>query len=269
MFGIIKRMLLDKKNSLLAYSLAIIAFLELYLALFPSIQSQAEQLNKLLQSYPDSFFKAFGMDRADLTFARVEPYLSTEIYGFIWPILVVILMTSLANYSIVGEIANGTIELSLAQPVSRLKLFFSRYLAGILNLSVFTFFSTFAIVPLAGLHDIDYKLENFLKIGLVGFLFAMAVFSIAMFFSAIFSERGKASFATGGVLILMYVLNVISGLKDSLSDLKYFSFFHYFTPGSVLGKGEIIEYTYPVFIGAVIVFTVFAALVFNRRDIAV
>lgn len=269
MFGIIKRMFLDKKNALLAYALAIVAFMEMYLALYPSIRDQAAQLNQLLEAYPDSFFKAFGLDRADLTFARVEPYLSSEIFSFIGPIMLIIFMTSMANYAIVGEIGKGTIELTLAQPISRLKIFFSRLFTAVLNLTVFSAVMTFAVVPLASFHNIDYTLDNFLKMGIIVFLFGFAVLGIAIFFSALFSERGKASFATGGVLILMYVVNVVSGLKENLDKLKYFSFFHYYTPGTVLGKGQFIDYSFPVFLGAGLMFMLAAAYWFNRRDIAV
>lgn len=269
MLGIAKRMFVDKRNALFAYSISIVALIEMYLSLFPAIKAQSAQLNQLLESYPDAFYKAFGLDRADLTFDYVEAFLSSEIFSFMWPILAVIFLASMANYAIVGEITRGTIELTLAQPISRLKVFISRYLTGISAFAAFTLVTTFAIVPLASFHNIDYRLENFLKMGLICFLFGLATYSIAMFFSSLFSDRGKASSATGGVIILMYVANVISGLKESLENLKYVSFFHYYAPGTVLNKGQFVDYSFVAFLGVAFVFTVLAAYVFNKRDIAV
>jgi ABC-2 type transport system permease protein len=269
MVGLIKRMLLDKKNALFAYSVAIFLFIGLYLALFPAIQDQSEQLSQLLESYPDAFFKAFGLEKADLTFEFVESYLSSEVFSFLWPILVVIFAASLANYSVVTEIAKGTIELTLAQPISRIKIFFARYLAGVISLAIFTAVTIFSIVPLAAIYNIEYRIENFLKMGYVSGLFALAVFSLGMLFSSIFSEKGKASFAVGGTVILMYVLNVVSALKENLESLQYFSFFHYYSPSAVLNRGEIIDYTLWVFVGVTVLAISLGAFIFNRRDVAV
>lgn len=268
MFGVAKRMFVDKKNALIAYSVSIFSFVGLYLSLFPQIQEQSAQLNKLMESYPDAFFKAFGLDKADLTFEFVETYLSSEIFSFIWPILVVIMMTSLANYAMVTEIGKGTIEFTLSQPISRIKLFITRYLTGVTSLLIFTGVTILSVVPWANLYNIEYRFQNFLKMGLVAFLFGLASFSLAMLFSAIFSEKGKSSFAVGGVIILMYVLNVISGLKESLENLKYASFFHYYAPSTVLNKGNFVDYTFVAFLGVTVVATVLAAFIFNKRDVA-
>jgi ABC-2 type transport system permease protein len=97
----------------------------------------------------------------------------------------------------------------------------------------------------------------------------MAIFSIACFFSSVFSEKGKATFATSGIIIVMYALNIISGLKDSLKDVRYLSFFHYFNAAQLLGKNHVVDWTFWVFGGAIVVFTAAAAFWFNRRDVAV
>lgn len=267
MFGIAKRMFLDKKNALMAYCVSIFSFVGLYLALFPSIKEQSAQLNSLLDSYPDAFFKAFGLDKADLAFQYVESYLSSEIFSFIWPIMVVILMVSLANYAIVSEKARGTIELTMAQPVSRLKVFASRYLAGVTALSIFTAVTILSVFSLAEAYNIDYRAGHFIKMGIVSFMFGLAIFSLAMLFSSLVSEKGKASFLAGGLFILMYVLNIVSALKESLSDLKYFSFFRYYAPGTVLNKGIYVDNTFWVFGGVILVATILAAYTFNKKDL--
>jgi ABC-type transport system involved in multi-copper enzyme maturation permease subunit len=50
----------------------------------------------------------------------------------------------------------GTVELLIARPVSRLKLFVARYAAGMGILITFTVISVFTIIPLAGLHGVEY-----------------------------------------------------------------------------------------------------------------
>jgi ABC-2 type transport system permease protein len=269
MFAIFSRIFKDKRNSLIAYLIGAGVFVLMYLSLFPALREQAEMLNKLLESYPKGLMSAFGFEGTNAFFATVENYMGTEFFSFFWPILTVIMTISFANSMIVTEVEKGTIEIALAQPVSRLKLFFSRYLAGGLYFGIFSGVSIFFIPLFSALWRFDFKLENYFTMWLVAFFFGLSVFSMASFFSAIFSERGRAIFATTGIIITMYALNIISGLKDSLKNLKYFSFFHYLNAPQVLGKNQIVDYTFLVFGGVIIVFTLAAALWFNKRDIAV
>jgi ABC-2 type transport system permease protein len=269
MWGVISRYLKDKKNYLLGMTLGILAFLGMYIALFPSIRDSAAQLSQVIEAYPDAFFKAFGMEKSDLSFSTVESYLATEQYSFIWPIMIVVLAVSLANAILVSDIDKGTAELVFSQPMSRIKLFFSRYFAGLLALLGFLAVSVYGAIPFFELYNIDYNFSKFNTIALVGLFFAVSVYSMATLFSVIFSEKGKSSFAASGIIILMYVVNVISSLEDSLSNLKYTSFFYYFSPTLALNKGELVDWALLVFGIFSIVATLTAAYWFNRRDIAV
>jgi ABC-type transport system involved in multi-copper enzyme maturation permease subunit len=269
MFAVFRRILKDKRNNLIAYLIGSTVFIEMYLSLFPTLKQQADMLNKLLESYPKGLMSAVGFEGTAAFFSNVENYMSTEFFTLFWPILTITMMISFANSMVVAEIERGTIETVLAQPISRLKLFFTRYLAGAFYFAIFSGVSIFSIVLSAKLHGFDYQLRNYFTIWGVGFLFGMAIFSVASFFSSVFSERGRATFATTAIIIAMYALNIISGLKDSLKDLRYFSFFHYMNAPMLLGKNQIPDWSLLVFGGAIVVFTAAAAFWFNRRDVAV
>lgn len=268
MTGVFLRILKDKRNAFIAYCLGAIATVEMYIALFPAIRDQAEQLNKLLEAYPKGFMEAFGFTSTEALFSKLESYMSTEYFSFFWPIMVITMMIAFANLMVVTEVEKGTIELSLAQPISRIKLFFTRYLAGAVYFLAFDIVSIFVMIPLAKMHGISYQTENYFTILGVSFLFGLVVFSIAIFFSAIFNERGRAIAFTTAILLAMYVINIVSTLKDSLKDLRYTSIFYYFSPSTVFGQNKIIEWSVPVFLGVIVVFTLAAAFWFNRRDIA-
>jgi len=269
MYEVATRILKDKRNALIAYCLGAMVTVEMYIALFPTIRDQAQQLNKLLEAYPKGLMEAFGFSGTEALFSTLESYMSTEYFSFFWPILIITMMIGFANAMIVGEVENGTIELTLSQPLSRLKLFFSRYLAGVVYLLAFNFFSIFIMIPFAKLHDIGYQLDHFYTIFGISFLFGLVVFSIALVCSAIFNEKGRAIAVSSAILLGMYILNIISTLKDNLEKLKYVTIFHYFNPGNVFGKNEIVEYSVPVFLGAILILTTIAIIVFSKKDIAV
>ncbi len=264
---IILRLLKDRRISIMVYSVSGILLLWMYIAMFPGIRDSAEQFNEVLQNYPKEFFKVFNIE--ELNFAQIENFLAVEHFSIVWPLLVIFLSISFATLSIATGIERGTIELVLAQPISRLKLFTGRYIAGLIALVIFAVCSIFAVAPLSELHSVEYRFSHFLNVALLSFLFGWAVYSVAFLFSALFSERSKSFMGTGILLILMYVLNIIANLKDNLNDLKYGSFFYYYKYNAALVKGELDTTSILVFAGVIIAFTLAAAWWFRRRDIAV
>ena len=266
MLTIFLRTMKDRRISLTIYCLAGVALLWIYVMLFPSIQAQAEGFNELIKNYPEGFLKAFGIEDG-FSLSTLESFLAVEQFSFVWPIIVIFLLVSLAATGIAGEVEKGTSEIILARPVSRRNVFVGRYLAGVFTLIVFTIFSIFSIVPLAELHGIDYAMEGYVAISIIGFLFGIAVFSIAMLFSAISSERGRVYMATGGILIIMYVLNLISVLKDGLGNFRYLSFFHYYDPTQALVHNAISGVAVLLFIVVSVACAIAGAILFSKRDI--
>jgi len=126
-----------------------------------------------------------------------------------------------------------------------------------------------SIIPLAEAYNIDYVVSHFFTMSLLGFLFGWAIFGLSILFSAIFSDKSKVYMATGGIMIGMYVIRIVSILSDKFDKLKYFSFFHYYNAPDALAKNSIAPETFIVFISIAVITTALAAFWFSRRDAAV
>lgn len=270
MIGIFQSFLKNKKYTLLGYVLGTTALLEMYVALFPTFsQVASDKLDLLIQSYPKEIWTVIGVDPNALSFSHLESFLATEQYSFVWPILMIIFAIGLANATIVSEVEKGTIEFFLAQPFSRVKFFLSRYLASATLIAAFVFATIYAVIPLAGIHNVDIKVGNNMTLAVSALLFGLAIFSLASVSSAIFSEKSKASVLSTGIILLMYVMNVLSGLKESLSDLKYYSFFHYFNGSTNFVQNQYVHNFAWFFLGVIVISTTIAAIIFSKRDISV
>lgn len=267
MKALILKELKERRFSLIAYSAAAVAFLWLYISLFPSLQAQSAGLNKLYESFPKGISDAFGFDSSFL--ATVQGYLAGEFYSLTWQLLLIIFMVSRAGSTLAGEIERGTIGTLLAQPFSRTKLFVSKYLAGVYSLLIFIIASVLAAIPISYAYKIDLWSSNFFMLAGVALLLGLAVYSFTMFLSALSSERSKVYGTVGGVLFVMYVLNIVSGLKPSLKNLQYASIFHYFKPSDILVRHHISPLDIAVFAGIAIVFSALAVFIFNKRDISI
>jgi len=267
MFALIKRTLNVNKKSLFIYIIISIILMWMYVALFPSMQEQAETLSEAFASYPEGFMKAFGVD-LDTLFLTIESFLAAEHYSLIWPLLVIILGISLGASAIAGEVDEGTMEILLAQPLSRLHIFWGKYIAGLTLLFVFSFVSVFSVIPFALLHNVDVQLANHLYVAIVGLLFGITIFSISMMLSSLFSARGRVVSIIAGLLIGMYALNLVASLKESLENFKYLSFFHYYDSNAAIIDSEIYFLSIAVFVGITVLCSIAGSMIFMKRDVA-
>ncbi len=264
MLNILWKELKDKKWLFIIYTITGVLFVCLYVFLYPSIQKSGANVSEIIKSLPADLNKAFGLDAS--SFNTLEGLLSGKHFSLIWPILLIGLSVSMAASFISGEIEKSTMEILVSEPISRLSVFTSKLISGALIVLVFVIISILVVLPLSTFSNISVIALNFYKLTFLGYLFGLAIFGISMFFSAIFSEKGKAIFATVGLLILMYVINIVSLLKDSLENIKYFSLFYYFNYTDVLVHGKLLNLNILVFLVTFLFSSFLASAYFVKRD---
>ena len=154
MWIIFLRFFKDKKNSIIMFSVFGVILLWLYVLLFPSMQKLGQDMLKLMESYPAAIMDLFPISEA--SFSTIENFLAVEQYSLMIPMLMIFMTVAIATAALASEIENGTAELLLSRPVSRIKIFLARYLTGLSGLVIFIAASTFMIIPLGALHNVDY-----------------------------------------------------------------------------------------------------------------
>ncbi len=267
MKNIIYREIRDRRYTLIAYCGIVVLLLVLYIALFPSIQDSLNQFQKIYETYPEGLYKAMGIE--NLSINSLENYLSIEMYNLMWQILALLLTSSLAGYAIAGQIEKGTIGFYLSLPIGRTKLFFSKYLAGLSSIMLFVVVSVGGSIPIAALFNMSMSKVGVAKLGILSLLFAWAIYSVALLWSAIFSERSRVYMVMGALLIGMYAMNVISSLKSSLAWLDNYSIFYYYNSQKILSGGNIRLSSAIVYSSIIVLTTILSLYIFKKRDISV
>lgn len=264
---LIKREFKNNRTSLIIFCLAVLVLIFIYVAIYPSIQKNAQNYDQLLKAYPKTLLDAFGIE--DMNLNSLEKFLAMEQYSFMWSVLVIIFALSRAGRSLAGEIEKGTMGLWLALPLRRVTIFASKYLAGLIALIIFTITTILGTIPLAALLHTEFVAKAYIGLVWPALFFGWAIYSVGVLFSSIFNDRGKVYLTAGGILVLMYVLNVVASLKDDLKWLKYISAFHYFEASKILVHSLQNPTTYFVFAITIIIATILGAFWFTRRDVAV
>ncbi len=266
MIPLIKKEFSAKWISLTVYCLVIIGLTWMYVGLYPSIQAQAASLTKILDQL-GAGIKALGV--SEIGFDTLQKYLSIEVYGITWPLLVITFVTARAGHALAGETETGTMGTILSLPVSRSNIYLSKYFAGLLGLVIFVAVSVFSAPIFATIYNIEFTWGHFASLSVLCLLFSWALYSLGMLLSAIFSEKGRVNLAVGGILLLMYVANVVAGLSDKFDWLRFGSLFHYFNASSVLISNDVSLKSYSVFGGIILVTTIAGMIWFARKDVIV
>lgn len=264
---IIRRFLRDRRVSLAVYCVSALAFAWLYVAMFPSLKNQMGSYDEIIKAFPKGMMEAMGI--SNLNIGNFASFFGAEHLSMVWPLMAIILAISYAGKALAGGIESGTIGLELSQPISRSSLYVSKYLAGLIAVTMFTGITLLGVIPLAQLNAIQVEFDRWVQLTGMAWLFVAAIYSLAYAFSAIFSERSRVYGVTAGILLVMYVARIVASLQDSLDWLRYSSYFYYFEGAKILTEGTISVTGLIVFASTVVAAIILGLLWWNRRDMAV
>ena len=142
---VLRKNLSDRWAGTLVYSLGILGYILMISAVYPRYKKTLAAKTELLKNYPKGLLKLFGVQ--SLNVSSFNNYITVELVGFIWIIIMAAFVIAWTRAMISGEIRDGTMELLLAQPVERWKVLLSEgggLLAGIVALTVVTVLGSFA-----------------------------------------------------------------------------------------------------------------------------
>jgi ABC-2 type transport system permease protein len=241
----------------------------MFASFYPSVKEDAEQLADLFKHYPEGLFKAVGLDVEQMgnMFASMEAFLATEHYSIMWPILVIVMTITLGSGLIAGEVEKNTSEMLLSLPLSRSKIYWGKYIAVTIIITIFSVLSIFCVMPFSVLFNFDIHVKNYYYIFILGYLFSLALFSITNLISSATSKKGKASLIATGIVVFMYAANILASFQESLDKAKYVSFFHYFDYNGALVNTTLNWTGVWVFSTTIGVCSIAGWIVFLKRDV--
>lgn len=223
-------------------------------------------LEEMIKNYPPEVLALFGGD--EVSFATIGGFFQIEYLGLMWMIIIGSAVVLFAVKSFASEINGGTMELLLAQPISRTKVAVTRVAAFIgfaLLLNVFTF------VPIQLLgqnYQVELSAEVFWTVFALGTLFTLAIGGIAMLLSSMFRDGAKPAAIAAGVLLSFWIADMVANVSEAAEFLDPVNLVTYWQPGKIINGVEASAEAWWVY-GAVALVTLAGSIViFSRRDVA-
>lgn len=178
------------------------------------------------------------------------------------------LAITLGTQAIAGEAEAGTIELTLAQPISRRAYLAAQVLFALGSLLLLT------AVGIAGtiVGERTYGLAPFaagrlLRFGADFWWFQAAWFALSLLFSSWGREGGRVALVAFLLAIVSYLVHVIGSMWSAWKPLVPWTLHAYFAPQEILVQGAGVGKPALVLGGVVLVSLAAAWLRFQRRDL--
>ncbi|MDP3629405.1 MAG: ABC transporter permease subunit [Actinomycetota bacterium] len=261
---LLKATLYQRRTALLWYSISLISYSVMIVWYYPIIAKT--DLKGMLDAFPPEMIKFFaGSDVSLFTFGG---FLATEYTGFIWVLIMAAAGITFATKSYSSEISAGTMELLLAQPISRQALAVTRSVALTIYLGVLVLATVVPIQITAIAMDIKYSVSHLWLFAGVGLLMSLAISGVGMLAAAASRESGKPAGIVGGLLGAMWVLNFLAGSAKWAEALEPVNLFKYWDSAVILDKGIVAASTWWVLGGVALATLVGSVIVFSRRDVA-
>jgi beta-exotoxin I transport system permease protein len=248
----------DRRRALLAWGLPLGLMSAFIVAIFPSIE---DALGRAVRDYPTELKEAFSIGEL----ATVEQYLEAEMLSLIVPLALGYLAVRSIASGLSGAAESGRLDVLLSAPVSRRRLVATGFAATAVELTAVLAISLLLTMVGSGLAGAGLSLGP----ALAGFA---NVWPLALLFAAlgvvVTAWSLRTSVVTGsvaGILVAMYVVDLVGRLDPGLDWLRYGSVFRYY--GAAIEDG-IDPLAFIGIVVAAVLLTALGAALFERRDLS-
>jgi ABC-2 type transport system permease protein len=205
-------------------------------AMYPVFQQNQALLDEYMKVFPKELWAAFGM-----TGTLTDPgvFFNTYIASWLWPIVAAIAGIIIATRATAADVERGWVEQPLATPLRRTSL----ALASILDQAAALL--VIAVATVAGLAAVGiavgapFDAGRFLLAVPSLFAFGAAIAAVTMLLAVLTLSRGRAAGVVAGLLIAMYLLNVVVQIQPDFEALGYLGLFHYLDTAEIISDGAV------------------------------
>lgn len=262
--NVLAKTLYDQRRSLVAWVVSVTLLVAMYVAIWPSVRDQPA-MSDFLDQMPEAFRSLFATSGADMS--TPVGYIQIELLSFMGPLLVLVYAITAGVNAISGEEDRHTMDLLLANPLSRARLVLDKFAAMVVGTFLLAGVTAVALVAEGRLADMDLPVGKvaaaMLHMALLGVVFG----ALALALSAWTGRSGVSRAVPVVVAVVAYVVNGLASLVDWLEPFQKLSPFYQYIGHDPLRAG-VSAPSVLVAVGTIAVLVLLAVVGFRRRDVA-
>jgi ABC-2 type transport system permease protein len=264
--AVLRRYVRDHRRSTAWWALGMAALVAFTVAFYPSVKGNAD-FDKLMKDLPDAVRALVGA-REDVPLTSPPGYLHGRLFSIMVPVLLLTFGVGLGARAIGGSEGDGTLELLLANPVTRRRVLVERYAGLVLLVGAVTAALTASLVVLAptvGLLD-GIAVPRLAMAAATAFCIALLHATMAFAVGCAVGRPGPGVAVATSVASAGYLLQSLAAASDQLGWLETVSPWHWYLDRNVLADGATaVAFAGPL-VGAALLLAA-AAWRFDRRDL--
>ncbi len=260
-----RRVFSEQRRAMIGWMLGMAGVVAMYSAFYPSITSNAKQLNKYLDSMPPAFKELIGGAGA---FTTPRGYLQGEIFSIMAPLLLAIYAIGAGARGIAGEEQGGTLDLLLANPIERGSVVLQKFAAFATGTVVLGLVLWASILVVGRPFGLTVGAGDAAAACTATALLAIDIGALALAIGCWRGARGVAVGIATAVLVAMYLFDLLAPSVRSVAWLQRLSLLHYASGAQPITNGLRVV-NVAILAGFALVMVVAAVVSFDRRDLAV
>lgn len=255
----------DGRRAIAWWTLGLVAMTALMVAAYPSVRDNPN-LNKMVEDYPDAFKAFLGLGET-VDYTSPAGYLNSELFSFVVPLLLLIAAIGAGARATAGEEEQGTLDLLLANPISRRRLVLDKLAALCAEIVVLALVLWLSLIVGAAAVGMHISAAHLAAACTAAALLAVAYGAIALFLGALIGRRGAVIGITAAAALAAYLVSSLAELVRFLEPLRVASPFYHYAANNALRAGLAPEHI-ALLLGLAVLATVAAVVAFERRNLA-
>lgn len=259
---------LDLRRSwsiLLWASVVSFAYAAIMALVYPTMKANAAAMEEYLKIFPKELMIAFGMSGS---LADPGIFFNTYIATFLWPLMAGMVGIVVATRPVAADLDRGFLELVITSPLPRRRYLVVSIVGQLIVTTAVAAATIAGVLVVGALVGAGFDAGRFLLAIPLLASFAWAVAAFATLMAVITLSRGMAAGVTAGVLLAMYLANIVGAIDKNFEWLRRLSVFSYFDTRELIGKGALDWGDVGVFVVIAAGCWIAAVALFGRRDLA-
>ena len=233
---------------------------------WPTIRRDTDALGQLFDRLPEGFLRLFGATDIEGLFTA-SGFINSRIYSSVGAIVVVFFAISMGTQAIAGEEDTRTIDLLLAQPVTRRTVVLESFWAMLVMTSGLALGVWIVLAIFEPIVDLGLPLAGVFAATVGMVLLALVFGTLSLAIGGLTGSRGLAIGAGAGATFGTFFINGLAPLVDQIAWTQKLTPFFWFLDGRPLDRG--FAWQFLVLVAAIVVLLGLALWGFERRDVAV
>lgn len=260
------RMISERTRSTVFWLIGVSLLMVIMAAFYPSIRDSGQAFDDYMNTLPEGLREAFGLTGDSVT--SPPGYLVSQLYSNMYPVVLLILAFGMAAWSVAGSEADGTLELTLANPVSRLRVALERLAGTTIIVTLVTLASTAILAAMSPMVRLDQGVPwwGLWSAALQTLAFVMMLAALVFAIGAATASKGLAIAVGSGVAVAGFLIQALAPLARVMERLRWGSpWFWLLRDNPVTTAPNWLNTALPF--GLAVLFVVAGLWFFDRRDL--